>query len=78
MITDIRENNFINPKNIVILHCIRKIRCIMLKEMEIKKAKRKPHVVDEPIKWSAKMLESFEQAKRGEIYKVDVNNFWNV
>jgi len=48
----------------------------MLKEMEIKKAKRKPHVVDEPIKWSAQMQESFEQAKRGEWSIGDINNFW--
>ena len=32
----------------------------------------------EPVKWSAKMLESFEQAKNGEWVKGDINNFWNV
>ena len=34
--------------------------------------------IEQPIKWSAKMKRSFEQAKNGEIYEVDVNNFWNV
>ena len=34
--------------------------------------------IDEPIKWTAKMKRSFEQAKNGEIYEVDINNFWNV
>ena len=33
---------------------------------------------EEPIKWSAKMLESFAQAERGEIHKIDINNFWDV
>ena len=33
--------------------------------------------IDEPIKWTAKMKRSFEQAKNGEIYEVDMNNFWN-
>ena len=39
---------------------------------------QRENTAEEPIKWSAQMLESFEQAKRGEIYKVDINNFWNV
>ena len=30
------------------------------------------------IKWSAKMLRSFEQAKNGQYKKGDINNFWNV
>ena len=34
--------------------------------------------MDEPIKWTAKMKRSFEQAKNGETYEVDLNNFWNV
>ena len=33
---------------------------------------------NEPIKWTAKMKRSLEQAKRGEIYEIDMNNFWNV
>ena len=47
----------------------------MVKEMMLENTKS---VSDEPIKWSAGMLESFAQAKRGEIYKVDINNFWDV
>ena len=34
--------------------------------------------IDEPVKWTAKMKKSFKQAKKGEIYEVDMNNFWNV
>jgi len=34
--------------------------------------------LDEPIKWTAKMKRSLAQAKNGEIYEVDMNNFWNV
>jgi TPP-dependent 2-oxoacid decarboxylase len=34
--------------------------------------------IDEPIKWTAKMKRSFAQAKNGEIYEVDLNNFWDV
>ena len=34
--------------------------------------------LDEPIKWTAKMKRSFAQAKKGEVYEVDMNNFWNV
>ena len=34
--------------------------------------------ITELIKWSAKMKGSFEQAKNGEFYEVDVKNFWNV
>ena len=30
------------------------------------------------IKWSAKMLRSFEQAKKGQYKRGDINNFWNV
>jgi len=33
--------------------------------------------MDKPIKWTAKMKRSFAQAKKGEIYEVDMNNFWN-
>jgi len=33
---------------------------------------------NEPMKWTAKMKRSLEQAKRGEIYEIDMNNFWNV
>jgi len=47
----------------------------MVKELTLEKTKL---VSDEPIKWSAQMLESFAQAKRGEIHKVDINNFWDV
>jgi len=32
--------------------------------------------IDEPIKWTAKMKRSFAQAKNGEVYEIDVNNFW--
>ena len=32
----------------------------------------------EPIKWSAKMKRSFEQAKNGEWKVGDINNFWDV
>jgi hypothetical protein len=34
--------------------------------------------MNEPIKWTAKMKKSFEQAKNGEFYEVDLKNFWNV
>ena len=30
------------------------------------------------IKWSKKMLRSFEQAKNGQYKRGDINNFWNV
>ena len=33
---------------------------------------------DEPVKWTAKMKRSLAQAKNGEVYEVDMNNFWNV
>ena len=33
--------------------------------------------VEESVKWTKKMLESFKQAENGEIYEVDINNFWN-
>ena len=47
----------------------------MVKEMKIGTVKS---VEDEPIRWSAGMLEAFEQAKRGEWSVVDLNNFWDV
>ena len=34
--------------------------------------------LDEPIKWTAKMKRSLAQAKNGDIYEVDINNFWNL
>jgi len=34
--------------------------------------------LDEEIQWTEKMKRSFEQAKNGEIYELDMNNFWNV
>ena len=34
--------------------------------------------IDEPIQWTAKMKRSLAQAENGEIYEVDMNNFWNV
>jgi hypothetical protein len=34
--------------------------------------------MDEPIKWTAKMKRSLEQAKNGEWEVGDINNFWNV
>ena len=34
--------------------------------------------VEPPIKWTAKMKRSMAQAKNGEIYEVDMNNFWNI
>jgi len=40
--------------------------------------KQHKSITDEPIKWSAQMLESFEQAKRGEWKILDLNNFWDV
>jgi hypothetical protein len=30
------------------------------------------------IKWTEKMLRSFEQAKNGQYKAVDISNFWNV
>ena len=33
---------------------------------------------EEQIKWTAKMKRSLEQAKNGEVYEVDMNNFWKV
>ena len=33
--------------------------------------------IEQPIKWTEKMKRSFAQAKNGEIYEVDMNNFWN-
>jgi len=40
--------------------------------------KEKGVEMDEPIKWTAKMKRSFAQAKNGEVYDVDINNFWDV
>ena len=40
--------------------------------------KEKGIAMEEPIKWTAKMKRSFAQAKNGEVYEVDINNFWNV
>ena len=34
--------------------------------------------VETPIKWSETMKRSFEQAKNGEYYKVDMDDFWNI
>ena len=34
--------------------------------------------LDEPVKWTEKMKRSLEQAKNGEWYEGDINNFWNV
>ena len=34
------------------------------------------HTTDEPIKWTAKMRESFAEAERGEWTAGDINNFW--
>ena len=34
--------------------------------------------IEQPIKWTAKMKRSFEQAKNGEWTKGDINNFWDV
>ena len=34
--------------------------------------------INEPIKWTAKMKRSFEQAKNGELEVVDMDNFWNI
>ena len=34
--------------------------------------------IDKPVKWTKKMLESFQQAENREIYEVDIDNFWNV
>ncbi|MCL2328717.1 MAG: hypothetical protein FWC39_09455 [Bacteroidetes bacterium] len=31
-----------------------------------------------PIKWTAKMKKSFAQSKNGEVYDVDMDNFWNI
>ena len=31
-----------------------------------------------PIKWTAKMKRSLKQAENGEIYEIDMNNFWDV
>ena len=45
----------------------------MVKELTLEKTKS---VSDEPNKWSAQMLESFAQAKRGEWSVVDRDNFW--
>jgi len=40
--------------------------------------KEKGVKMDREIKWTAKMKRSFEQAKNGEIYEVDMNNFWKI
>ena len=34
--------------------------------------------IEKPVKWTKKMLESFEQAKNGEWTKGDIDNFWNI
>ena len=34
--------------------------------------------MDQPIKWTEKMKRSFQQAKNGEVYEIDMNNFWNI
>jgi len=47
----------------------------MLKEIKLESTKGFSRVAEEP-KWSAQMLESFEQAKRGEFVVGDINNFW--
>jgi hypothetical protein len=41
------------------------------------KKTQKSAEIKEP-NWTAKMLQSFEQSERGEIYAVDMDNFWNV
>ena len=40
--------------------------------------KEKGVKLDEDIQWTAKMKRSFEQAKNGEVYEVDMDNFWDV
>ena len=47
----------------------------MVKEMKLDGTKDFSSAAEEP-KWSAQMLESFEQAKRGEWVVGDINNFW--
>ena len=49
---------------------------IMVKEMTLGSAKAVSHTADEPIKWSAGMLEAFAQAKNGDWKVGDINNFW--
>jgi hypothetical protein len=44
-----------------------------VKETANKQPQAKP---DTSVKWSAKMLESFAQAERGEWKVGDINNFW--
>ena len=34
--------------------------------------------VEEPVKWTKKMLEAFKEAENGEWVKGDIDNFWNV
>ena len=34
--------------------------------------------VEEPVRWSEKMLETFEEVKNGEWEKGNIDNFWNV
>jgi len=34
--------------------------------------------MEKPIKWTAKMKRSFQQAKNGEWKLGDINNFWDV
>jgi len=34
--------------------------------------------VEKSIKWTEKMKRSFAQAKNGEYYEIDMDNFWNI
>ena len=34
--------------------------------------------LDEPIKWTAKMKRSFEQAKNGDYVEGNINKFWDL
>jgi len=34
--------------------------------------------VEPPVKWTAKMKRSLAQAKSGEVYEIDMKNFWNI
>jgi hypothetical protein len=42
------------------------------------KAKTRSTAAKQEIKWTAKMLESFVQAERGDWEVGDINNFWRL
>jgi len=40
--------------------------------------KNKGAELEKPVNWSKTMKQSFAQAKNGEYYKIDMDDFWNI